>query len=163
MGERWTRGQGPRAIAAALASNTDECIEWPYYVRKDGYGRATVDKRSRCVHVIACEAVHGPRPPKMEAAHSCNNKRCFNPRHLRWATHTENAQDRTLHGTQRRGELIPGVKLTEEQVLQIRRAFASGVRPAPLARRYGVSISGICCIVHGRNWKHLPIDGRVAA
>lgn len=163
MGKRWTRGQGPAALAAALASNTDECIEWPYYVGPRGYGRMTINGASRCVHVISCEMAHGPRPHRMEAAHSCNNKRCLNPRHLRWATHTENAQDRTLHGTQRRGETHNQSKLTEEQVLAIRRAYVSGVRQVPLSKQYGVTLSAINDIVHGRNWKHLPIDGQVAA
>lgn len=38
-----------------------------------------------------------------EAAHSCGNKTCINPRHLRWADHASNMEDAKAHGTLRGG------------------------------------------------------------
>jgi hypothetical protein len=43
------------------------------------------------IHRFTCWAAHGPPPAlKMVAAHSCNNKACLNPMHLRWLTHADN-------------------------------------------------------------------------
>lgn len=86
-------GETARYFLAHVGIQTDECLIWPYAV-SSGYGCATIDGRSERVHVLACEWAHGPRPEGMDAAHSCDVRRCFNPAHLRWATRTENILDR---------------------------------------------------------------------
>jgi len=49
-----------------------------------------------------------------------------------------------------------GKSLKAPQVLAIRRAFASGVQQATLARKYNVSKPTIHNIVRRITWKHLP-------
>lgn len=53
-------------------------------------------------HRLMCVFVNGDCPPdKNEAAHSCGNRKCVNPAHLRWATYEENGADKIIHGTNR--------------------------------------------------------------
>lgn len=79
-------------IAVALASNTDQCILWPHGQTNNGYP-SMGPSRPRA-HRYVCEQKYGPAPKgKTDAAHSCRNRLCINPRHLRWATRSENMMD----------------------------------------------------------------------
>lgn len=47
-------------------------------------------------HRLMCLAAHGPPPPDagcVVAAHACDNKKCFNPAHLRWLTQSVNCME----------------------------------------------------------------------
>lgn len=81
-------------IADAIATESDECILWPYATNSGGYPVRTYNGRSTYVTRIVCTAKKGP--PKydwLEAAHSCHTKRCINGNHLSWMTRLENARD----------------------------------------------------------------------
>lgn len=74
------------------------CLIWPF--ARDGKGYGSLGKKG--AHRRMCEIVNGPAPtPKHHAAHSCGNGHlgCVHPRHVRWATCSENQMDRFLHGT----------------------------------------------------------------
>lgn len=89
-------------VSNALDADVDECIIWPFAVRKSsGYGahslRTNGTKRNVDAHRYTCELVHGAPFKGAEAAHRCGNKLCINPKHLYWATHTENMGDAREH------------------------------------------------------------------
>ena len=71
--------------------------------------------------------------------------------------HNTNMQDKTNKGRQYKpiGELNNGVKLTETQVIQIKKYITEGARGVDLAKQYGVSQTHISAIKHGRYWKHV--------
>jgi hypothetical protein len=75
-----------------------------------------------------------------------------NPLHLRWATPVENEADKRSHGTHLRGGLCGASKLTESQVLDIRRRVAAGDSQGAIAREYGVSQPAISRIMKRENW-----------
>ena len=43
-------------------------------------------------HRLVCWSRYGPPPSDREVSHTCNNKRCLNPWHLKWETHTANLE-----------------------------------------------------------------------
>lgn len=153
-------GQAIPEFERLVAIETDECVLWPYSVTlgpNGGYGRLRVGKRTRPVHQLACELHHGPRPfPKAQAAHSCRNKNCLNPRHLRWDDAFGNQADRVKDGTAPRGEQSGLAKLTESDVRRIRRCYDCGVGPSAIAAEFGVQPSAICKIGLRRSWAWLP-------
>jgi Mor family transcriptional regulator len=52
-------------------------------------------------------------------------------------------------------------KLTEEQVMDIRKEYAAGnVTALDLAKKYGVTSDTIYRVANGRSWRHLPIVDR---
>src|SRR6185369_5689681 len=122
---RGERGQeGLAFIERALASDTDECIDWPHGANDNGYGTVVEKPRtkSRSVPALVCERKHGKKPtPDHQSAHSCGRRICINWKHLRWATHQENMDDAVRHGTIPRGEKHVHAKLTETAVHEIRR------------------------------------------
>lgn len=114
------------------------------------------------VHVVVCQAFHGPRPtPRHEVAHNNGIHQDNRAENVRWATHSENCLDRREHGTAHLVGVFPGeassqAKLNGEQVIAMRRTYAAGgASQHQLARQYGVSRSLIARIVQGKNWRHL--------
>lgn len=91
-------------ISEVLNSDTDECILWPFAIRKGtNYGHYSeminYKQYNFYIHNYVCRLVHGENETDEETAHSCGNSLCVNPRHLRWATHCENMNDAVKHGT----------------------------------------------------------------
>lgn len=141
-------------VRAALASDTDDCLIYPFALQPNGYGSLPVGRGQMArVHRYVCIKAHGEPPsPKHEAAHNCNNRSCGNPKHIRWATPKENHADQVVHGTINRGERHGQVKLTKEIVLAARQ---SGRGAAVLAREHGVSQATMNDALTGRTWAWL--------
>ena len=84
----------------AVPFDGDGCLLWPFQISTTGYGRLEVNGKKKIASRYVCELAHGEPPTRQhEAAHSCGNSKCVNPKHLRWATHTENEADKLVHGT----------------------------------------------------------------
>lgn len=115
------------------------------------------------VHRLVAEAFLGPPRQVTEAgwtqtqlvAHNDGNPANNHASNLRYATVRENAQDRVRHGTQSRGGKHPNAKLTECDVISIRRRVASGEHYLDVASDYPVSHTQISAIVHRRVWRHV--------
>ena len=84
--------------------------------------------------------------------HSCRNKHCVNPEHLRQDTASANSIDKYNDGTDNRGSKHPMVKLTNEQVLAIRASDKTNVE---LARIYDITQSNVSSIINRKSWKHI--------
>lgn len=135
----------------------DDCLVWPFPHSANGRGGVKVNGAHVTAPKAMCIVAHGAPPTSLhQAAHSCGNGHlgCLNPRHLRWATVKENAEDRIEHGTQIMGEKHHQAILTEADVLAIRRQASSHKRQV-LADMYGVSYETIIDIVNYRSWRHI--------
>lgn len=140
-------------VAVALDQAHDECIYWPFRISTSGYPEATIRGRHVAVHAYICAKVHGPRPPRADAAHRCGNRDCIQKRHLRWATRAENHADKRQHGTHLEGEVHPAALLRAEDVLAIRAASRARGVATRLALYYGVHSNTIYAVRSGRSWK----------
>lgn len=135
----------------AVVYEEDDCLIWPFGRTKKGYGCATKIEAHRWV----CFLSHGEPPAgKTDAAHSCGNRLCVNPKHLRWASRKENVADTLAHGTDNRGEKSPTSKLTADQVRQIRSLYGT-MTVRELAAKFGVSGPTICNIQFRQTWAWL--------
>lgn len=70
----------------------------------DGYWRGAFSQNGRMrsykVHVLVCEAFHGPKPEWAHCARHLNGISTDNrPENLAWGTRSENMQDKARHGT----------------------------------------------------------------
>jgi hypothetical protein len=149
---------------AVLQFVGDECLPWPFIRDRNGYGVFYHKGRKAFVHRVACEAIHGCAPTaKHEAAHSCGkgHEGCVNPRHLRWATPSENQADRIAHGTHCRGSRSKNAKLTELEAAQVL-ALKGQLSQRSIAKRFGVSAATIQAIHERRRWKHILHDSHTS-
>lgn len=112
-------------------------------------------------HRLSYEIFIGPIPEGNVIRHTCDNPPCVNPNHLVPGTQAQNVRDsveRRRWG--HRGEKIQGsrhysTRLTESDVLEIRRLCAEGVMQTELARKYGVCDGTINMIAARKTWKHI--------
>lgn len=146
-------------VRSAAASDTDECIDWPYG-KAYGYGKVVYQGKGWQAHGLTLMIKTGRNgwAEGLDAAHNCGRPACVNPRHVRWATVRENMADKAIHGTQPRGSAVPTAKLTEQTVRAILAASAQGEGQSSLARRFGVSNKQVHKIVHRQQWRHVEID-----
>lgn len=167
---RWRRhgdpligGGGPRPkgtaeyfITSLAVADTDDCIPWPFLVNPShGYGQLSFRGRNTQAHRAVAITYHGSQPtPKHEVAHSCGNRLCCNPRHLRWATRHENSADKWTHGTMLAGEGHPRAKLTEAKVRHARQ-MAGVVTHDEIAAMFGVSRATVSLAIERKTWAHV--------
>lgn len=123
-----------------------------------GYGRFVTSGRRIRVHRLSWLIHNGEIPNNLGVLHTCDNRACVNPSHLFLGTCAENLADMARKGRASRGEDRPTSKLSEGQVREVRRTYAS--KPSrlticELAARHGVSRTLIQRIVTNRAWKHL--------
>lgn len=116
------------------------------------------------VHILVCEAFHGPKPsPLHQVRHLNGDPTDCSAGNLAWGTAVQNAADRDAHGTTPRGELHGLSKLTAAQVLEIRQLAAEGVHQRAIAADYGISQPQVSSIHRRKVWTWLADEGEAAA
>nr|WP_313709014.1 hypothetical protein [Brucella intermedia] len=137
--------------------DSDDCLIWPYQKTNKGYAVITIDGTRTTVSRYICREING-KPPQEEyqAAHSCGNGHlgCINSRHLRWATPSENHEDKNIHGTMIAGEDSNLSKLSESDVLAIRDLRPS-MKVKDLAEKFGCSTGLVWLICKRKVWRHI--------
>jgi hypothetical protein len=164
----------------------DRRVQLPPTLRRDGkpttriqFGRVLTPERSRngylrvklqvggrgsrvnlFVHRAVCEAFHGPRPSSASVCRHLNDQQDDNrAENLAWGSVAENRADAVRNGRVARGRGVNTAKLTEDDVVNIRRRVAAGEPCASVMRDFDVAHSTLWHAAHGKTWSHL--DGAV--
>lgn len=136
-----------------------ECWEWTGAVFKNGYGCYDAAKgRTRKAHRLVWEETYGQIPEGKYVCHRCDNRRCVNPAHLFLGTASDNSADMVAKGRARAGvgESKPNAKLTASDIVDIRRAYATGKETYDsIAKRYGTTKQNVRAVVKRQSWKHV--------
>lgn len=177
---RFKRGRGsleywtPEAVSGRFWTKVEKipfhsCWEWNGGRYTSGYGAFTLHQSTGRPGERACgnEYAHrvswllqrGPIKDGLHVLHKCDNRTCVNPDHLFLGTNTDNVRDMRAKGRTRMfGTLMPkgkGLKLTADQVREIRTARADGASLSVLAIRYGVAKAAISAISNRKTWDWL--------
>lgn len=134
------------------------CVETTWSRNEKGYGRASRDGRRILAHRYAWEQAHGPVPVGLFVLHACDNPPCVNVEHLFLGTYADNNADRDAKGRTQRGHRHVHARLTEPDVVDIRRRHAAGETYTTIGHDYGMDHSGIRRAVIGENWRHVAFQ-----
>ena len=142
----------------------DDCWEWQGPIGSHGYGAFSFLAVHYTTHRASYMAHHGEVPEHDGAhggvvMHSCDNRRCVNPKHLSAGSQAQNLLDAKAKGRNStgnaKGELARTAVLTAPLVIVIRQRLAAGEVGVSLAAEYGVTASAISDIKTRKSWKHI--------
>jgi hypothetical protein len=147
----------------AKVDKTGECWEWGRSLNDRGYGQFGWNGKIIKAHRLSYALNHPLtidllEHPDICVCHKCDNPKCVNPSHLFLGSIGDNNKDRETKGrnADRKGEKHHLVKLTENEVREIRTRYAEGgITQEDLGIKYGVSIGAISYIIIRKNWKHI--------
>lgn len=130
------------------------CHYWTGNLTDMGYGQFETGGVSRA-HRVAYARANGGIPllesgKPASILHSCDNRLCVNPGHLRAGTQAENMHDAATRKRMPQGERHHLAKLTRDDIEQIVARSQAGEGASALAREYGVSPSRISTLRHGK-------------
>lgn len=124
------------------------------------YGHMTIKRKGWFSHRYSWTIHNGEIAEGLYVLHHCDNVLCVNPAHLFLGTHLDNAKDRNAKGRHSKGEDRPAHKLTEQDVLEIRKHYKRwsyhGSNVQQLAAKYQVHPDTIRVVARAKSWKHIP-------
>lgn len=131
------------------------CRVWLGALDSDGYGHVYWQGQTHRVHRVVWELLHGD-PGALCVLHDCDNRLCCEPTHLFLGTRTDNDEDCVAKGRRPYGEQDGNRRLSETQVVEIKRLLAEGKQmQKQIAAAYGVSRAAISDIAQRKTWKHV--------
>ena len=124
------------------------------------YANVTINRKTVFVHHLVAEVFIGPRPFGLIVCHGPNGRLDNRLENISYGTHSKNlGEDKRRDGTmaRQRGERCGTSKLTEEQVIEIKRRSLAGESRASLGHEFGVRAENISHIALGRSWGWLEV------
>lgn len=153
----------PRRLARFLSGirvgSPDGCWPWTRALMKAGYGEIRMAGRTLYTHRLSYEHHVGPIPKGLFVCHRCDNRRCCNPAHLFLGTSLDNVRDMVAKGRgyrpEPKGAEHGRAKLTDADVLEIRRRRKAGESRISVAAAFGIHKNTVSGLTNGRAWRHL--------
>lgn len=138
--------------------SNDECWEWTGPRSSGGYGLFGIKRININAHRFAYKDTFGEFPAHLCVLHKCDNPPCCNPSHLFLGTNKDNTDDCIRKGRHKKptlGEDHPMHKLSESDVIKMRRLYSGGMSAGQIAKRFGVSKVTTIAAISGYTWGHI--------
>lgn len=154
---RWPNFKASKFWSSILI--TDDCWEWTGPTCKGyGYFNGCIGKKwiaSRLMWTL----IFGDIPEGLWVLHQCDNPICVRPLHLFLGTNSDNCQDSIAKGrwsiNRPRGEEKTIAKLSEYQVVQIRKLLKQAVYQYVIAAKFGICQQQVSRIHTRKHWRHV--------
>ena len=112
-----------KKILLSKKIENNRCWEWSGFINAKGYGVFRHKSLSVNSHRVSYIIFNGSIEDDLYVLHKCDNRKCFNPKHLFKGTQDDNMKDMVNKGRSakldRIGELNPNSKLSNDQVKEI--------------------------------------------
>ena len=131
---------------------TRGCWNWTASKNSAGYGQINRTRKlgPMLAHRFSYELHNGAIPDGLFVLHTCDNPACVNPAHLWLGTDQDNTDDKMAKGRCPAGEGHYNHRLTDNQVVAIRRRWAGGTSQKELSEEYDVTQGYISEIVNNK-------------
>ena len=83
----------PVESLAAHSIDEGDCRVWTGSTVGNGYGQMRVNQVGKLAHRVSYEVHVGPIPEGMDIDHTCHNRSCIKPSHLRIVTRKQNLEN----------------------------------------------------------------------
>ncbi len=138
--------------------NGDQCWNWLRGKSDSGYGVVWIEGRNKLAHRLAYILSYKDDVGKNLVLHTCDNRICCNPKHLKLGTYKDNIRDMLdrNRGNPPRGERCATSKLDSMDVAKIRKLYSGGLyTQKELSKRFNVSKTEISFIINNKRWRHI--------
>lgn len=142
-----------------------ECWPWIGKSGVAGYGKVSTGGRAGkevLAHRAVWELANGPIPERTDlhhgfvVLHTCDNRACCNPAHLRLGTQGENVADMDAKGRRKtvvkKGVEHHNARYSEDLIRAIKRDSGT---PSEVANRHGVPVHVVKNIRYHNAWAHI--------
>lgn len=137
----------------AITANDNLC--WNWQATGERYGKFNIGKGLYNANRVAYFLHYNVDPRELLVMHSCDNPKCCNPKHLSLGATNDNSKDMVNKGRSNKGETVNTAKLTETEVIEIRKLHDDGVDKIKIYSMFKVAKTTIDCIIDRKTWKHL--------
>jgi len=151
-------------------SITDSGQVWSHISNKwlkpfvsNGYSRVHLGLgNKKSIHRLVLETFVGPCPENMECCHNNGDKSDNRVENLRWDTKSNNSKDDIRHGIHTglvyKGEKHYRSKLTNKDIMKIRRLSKKGYKQKYIAKLFGICRGHVSQIILRKRWKHIKAE-----
>jgi hypothetical protein len=140
--------------------NAKGFIKTPSTKQRGGYKLMGLTKNGRSraysLHRLVASAFLGGCPDGYECCHLNGDPSDNRASNLRYVSRKENHSHKHLHGTAQIGERHNMAKLTEADVLNLRKHIRTYAEVRAMARVLQLSDYAVFAAVTGKTWQHLP-------
>ena len=131
------------------------CWIWKKYKNKEGYGAMRINGNILKTHKASYQVFNGEIGEGLIVCHKCDVPPCINPDHLFLGTNRDNKYDSINKKRHNAGSNHGKTKLTEEDIIKMRRYSKLGFKNVTLARRFKLSPWTISEIITHKLWVHI--------
>lgn len=99
----------------------NQCWEWQSSITPNGYGKFSIDNYPHSAHVVSYIFFNNDHDKSMCIDHSCMNRKCVNPNHLRQVTRRINNIENSNSAAAinyRKTHCVNGHQFTEENTIE---------------------------------------------
>lgn len=131
---------------------TNTCWLWVGSIRRGGYGQFKMPSKLMSAHRAAYLMFNGPIASDKNVLHKCDTPNCVNPAHLFLGSHQDNVIDKVNKGRQAKRSSHGHAKLSENDIINIKKLRESGKTLKQIALQYQVHPNHIGLIIRGLRW-----------
>jgi len=132
------------------------CWIWSDSLNSSGYGTWWDGGKNISAHRSSWERNFGGIPNGKHVLHKCDVRNCVNPNHLFIGDVFSNMADMVEKGRSCTGERNGMSRLSEDQVLEIKRLYSEGgITQRELGEIFGILGGSVNRIINGRRWSHI--------
>lgn len=139
------------------------CWEWSSKVFSNGYGCFYINGTYALAHRVSYMAHNNlwELPVGAVVMHSCDNRKCVNPSHLRLGTVSDNSKDMIAKGRHNWavGERSRKAIFKDGDIRTIRRLAEMGMTRQQVAKLFNTNYQTIGKIMDNQRWKHVEGKG----